>query len=690
MLANLSIKKQLIKEVNDYLNKYKDDLFWGGELEFIHNRLHALESSIAVVGQFSVGKSALLNALLGEEILTTRKVESTKVLTRIRNCATKNEAKVILNKIDGTQKQLPLTNVKDLQKYTTFQGEDITDALQYVDVYWPVHFLNKELILIDTPGANSITASAFKTTREQLKTSSAIIYLFMGTKGLDAEDYSLIQEYVTSKKKVFLVGTHIDQLTDSQWQEVVQDVQAKITNTDGLKAVEIVGVSSLEALQGKQSGNRQLLAQSNIEQLEHLLHEYMETKEYERAELRSIENDFLNLINEVDQHEEKEAEDVKTKEAERQLRFDRLVALTELEYVDVEEYGLLLLKKRESAIQFLNDQYEEKLLEKGNEILKSVKVKYATFQKSLKERMVASVKVDALQNTYIKHLSEVEQLYTNWNRYMQNFGEKFVKDIEVSIQSEDEKFLGMLKLLETNVAIQWNEFEAVLKNIKLKPLRIQEDFKDFDLYDQKMSTNAKYEQQLRDQIRNFESQEQSIIRKKSSEESEIGSSQRREESSLGSKPQPRAMYRTKGMLFWKSEEFVGYDYSEQEQWNEKYKAIHERYKTKKRSIEQAYKRELDKVTIHKQQTQQRIYELDEVEQEYSQELLGALYATISNQTEIVKKLHSERMATIKEEWQLITLMQEERYYEHMQTIEEQFKKFVKKSKDNAVRQIQVL
>lgn len=690
MLTTMGNKKDLIKQINDYLTKYKEDLFWGGELEFLNKRIHSLESSIAVVGQFSVGKSALLNALLGEDILATRKVESTKILTRIRHCKSQSEAKVILTYIDGKTSQLPLSDIKDLNKYTTFQGEDITDALQYVDVYWPVLFLNEELVLIDTPGANSTTASAFQTTREQLKTSSAIIYLFMGTKGLDAEDYALIQEFVANKKKVFLVGTNRDQLIDEQWQEVVQEVKSKMATADELKAIEIVGVSSLDALQGKQNGDNQLLQQSNIGELEKLLHQYMETRAYEQAELHSIENDLLKLLNEIDAGEAQHAQKADLIEADRKLRYDRLVALKEIEYSDVSQYGVQLLKKRENMIRQLNTQYEEKLQQKGNDILKSVKAKYAMFQKSLKEKNLMSLKVDALESSYSNHLNEVEKLYANWTQYVLTFGKQFAKDIENSVQQEDEKFLSMLKLLEVNVSIKWNDFEAILKQINLKPLQLQRDSKDFDTYNKKMNTNAENEQKLRQQIQSVSTQEQSLRRQKSTEESDLVSSQRREESSLGAKPKPREITRTKGILFWKRDEFVGYDNTEVDRWNDKYKAIHEKYRSKKRNIEDSYKRKLNDVTKSKQQIQREMDEIEEIEEQYVLELLGALYATVSNQSEIVKKLHSERMATVKEEWKLINLMQEERYYEHIQKIEDKYRKFIEQTKEKAIRQIQVL
>ena len=683
-------QKQILQQnVKKYITKYEDDLFFGEELKFINQRLLSMESSIAVVGQFSVGKSALLNALLGEDLLATRKIESTKVLTRIRHCPSREDAKILLTFMDDTTKSLSLEDVSDLQKYTTFQGEDITDSIQYVDVYLPVHFLNEELILIDTPGANSLTASAFQTTREQLKASSALIYLFMGTKGLDAEDYAIIEEYVAHKKKVFLVGTHIDQLTQSEWNEVEAEVKNKIEQIEAIKDIEIVGVSSSEALTAKTTQNEELLNQSNLTMLEKLLHTYMDSKEYEAAEIRSIENDFLLLLKEIDSFEMEQLEADKAAEADRQRRMERLTAITELEYLEVEQYGLGLLKQRTNAIKQLNDKYESKLFDDGNEILKQVRSQYSSFQQYIKQQMSTFPNVDQLKSMYVQNLNAVEQIYQKWDRNLETFGQKFVGEVENAVHKQDQHFSDMLKKLETNVSIKWEDFDLILKEIKLKPLRITGDFKEFERFEENVSASAEKQKQFKMLIKNKEQSIRNLQSSQVKEEQTISEQRRVEQNRLGTKPEPRARYRTKGIWIFKKEEFVGYDYSEQERWDANMSEIHSNYKNKLRLIEQKYKNLLKDETEEKQHLQKQLEDIEDAEQAYSIELLGALYTTVMNQSEVVKKLHSERVNEMKLEWQLLCAQQDERYYNHMQTIEEKYKEFVQRSKEKAIATLQV-
>lgn len=686
-------KNSLIKEVKAYIKEYENDIFWGLELEFLLKRLEAMESSIAVVGQFSVGKSALLNALLGEEFLSTRKVESTKIITRIRNCEKKKDARIVLTNLDGEESVLPLKNAKDIQKYTTFQGEEITDSLKYVDVYWPVNFLNKELVLIDTPGANSITASAFKTTQQQLKSSSAIIYLFMGTKGLDKEDYILINEYVKNKKKLFLVGTQIDRLSKEQWNEVVTEVTNEIEKLGISNDLEIVGISSVEALQAKRENNDELLMKSNISKLEEILFSYMDSKEYEKSEIRSIEHDYLQLVNEIELANEELLQVEEVAAADRKRRLDRLIALTEKEYLDVEQFGSMLIKNRTTQLDVLNVKNRNELMELGNEVLKSVEKQYVDFQNIIKSQLNNATEfssVDEVKNTYIKHLNEIEVIYAKWDRYLEQFGQKYVDELEEEIHKQDVQFAEKLKIIETNIEIAWEEFDVILHDLKMKPLKLAVDLTDFNLYETNKSKLVDKTDVLKKKISENEKKERELKKEKQSESKEALNDKKNEESSLGSKPEPKEIYKTKGILFWKREEFMGYDYSKQERWDERMSRIQESYQQKMTEINNNYLNKQKEIKEKQSEFQYQLEELEDADEVESQELFGALFATVSNQRTIVKEQHSDQVNKMKLEWKILSEVQEERCYNHIQNIEENFREFVMKSKNNAINSLQVL
>lgn len=55
------------------------------EVEIFRERLNDDEIRIAVVGEFSAGKSTFINALIGKDILKHATTETTAVITRIVN-----------------------------------------------------------------------------------------------------------------------------------------------------------------------------------------------------------------------------------------------------------------------------------------------------------------------------------------------------------------------------------------------------------------------------------------------------------------------------------------------------------------------------------------------------------------------------------------------------------------------------
>ena len=333
--------------------KYADDLFFGEELQLLHERLHSIHSSIVVIGQFSVGKSALLNALLGDELLSTRRIESTKVLTRIRYCAPNQKPSIILQFQDGSSEEISVNDLSELEKYTTFQGTGITDELRFVDVFWPLPFLDEQLMLVDTPGANSLTATAFSTTEEALREASAVIYLFNGQKGIDQTDYQLLKSLIDKQKRIFLVATHVDDLTSDDWTLVERNARQKLDeHVLGLGKTKIYPVSAIKALQGKQQKNDDLYVESQLGALEADLFAYMDKHEYEIATLTSISYDVDVLLNEIAHAEAEQEGLVAEEEQERKQRLERLIAVTRLQYQDVLLQGEKLIKERFRRLRY--------------------------------------------------------------------------------------------------------------------------------------------------------------------------------------------------------------------------------------------------------------------------------------------------------------------------------------------------
>lgn len=141
------------------------------ELKERLNALNALFSEpllVAVVGQFSSGKSSLLNALLKKNILPTGVVPVTAKPTFIKY-APISMLKALYE--DGREEYLSISELADFVD----QRKDLK-SVKALYIYEPNEML-KNISFIDTPGLNSRSSSDTKETLGILNTASGLIWL---------------------------------------------------------------------------------------------------------------------------------------------------------------------------------------------------------------------------------------------------------------------------------------------------------------------------------------------------------------------------------------------------------------------------------------------------------------------------------------------------------------------------------
>ena len=130
----------------------------------LQNALNA-PLKIAVIGQFSSGKSSFLNALLGQNILPSGIIPITAKVCEL--CYGKNTF-LQINYKDGAQE---LTTIDFLTK----QSEKITQ-IDYFKLYAPNEIL-RHITFLDTPGFNSQNAQDTDISNNILQAVDGIIWL---------------------------------------------------------------------------------------------------------------------------------------------------------------------------------------------------------------------------------------------------------------------------------------------------------------------------------------------------------------------------------------------------------------------------------------------------------------------------------------------------------------------------------
>ncbi len=202
-------------------------------LRHVRARIERDTFVLAVVGEFSSGKSFLLNALLEKYryenvggaraivgLLATDINPSTAAITEIAH-GTHDEAVAIFE--DGRREQIPLDS---LNRFTAVGKSDVgllhdatgddRDAPTRVVVKTNSSFLERGFVVADTPGLASINPAHRRATLHFLPNADAVLYLIDTqqpfTEG-DASFLGIVQQHIDS---IFIVQTKIDLWTAAQ------------------------------------------------------------------------------------------------------------------------------------------------------------------------------------------------------------------------------------------------------------------------------------------------------------------------------------------------------------------------------------------------------------------------------------------------------------------------------------------
>lgn len=202
---NLKTTMDIIKILNHYksvaesLNDSATALTLGYTIE----RMERKEYLLPFIGQFSAGKSKLINRLIGKDLLPTKRVETTAFLTYIGYAEKEYAA---LEYSDGTRREINADEIKKLDHRKAIEEKAIS-ALRY---YAPIDLLKSGLVIVDTPGVNTLISEHVKITEELLHSTQFMVYVF-GSSPTES-DIKMIRRVEELGIDVIYVRTHVDEI----------------------------------------------------------------------------------------------------------------------------------------------------------------------------------------------------------------------------------------------------------------------------------------------------------------------------------------------------------------------------------------------------------------------------------------------------------------------------------------------
>ena len=257
-----------------------------GELRRTAERLRTGRFVLAVVGEFSSGKSFLLNALLGKIALrTARRRRAHHRLARHRHQPVdRDDHRTLLR---APKRSRPRTiraaaasacRSTGLSRFVAVGDEaklhdatsDENDAPALVRVGVDSAFLRNGFVVADTPGLASINPAHRRATLAYLPGADAVLYLIDTQQPFtdgDASFLGIIRRYIES---MFIVQTKIDlwRMTDGG-REAWQAAAARIVAQAAVHAPDtpVFPLSAREYAEGLLTGNAALVEQSRFRRI---------------------------------------------------------------------------------------------------------------------------------------------------------------------------------------------------------------------------------------------------------------------------------------------------------------------------------------------------------------------------------------------------------------------------------------
>lgn len=331
-------KERILNVLNAAENYYaqKGDENTVKNIQVQKKNLEENKFSIVVVGEFSAGKSTLLNAMMGRRMLPSFTQETTATVNFLRgkNEAPNNEPGIVYYN-DGSYEVLPDTELKTIEKFVSTKGEDVASTVNHLDVYLDSEFLKDGVMLVDSPGLNGVAEGHKEITENQIKQSNASIFMFDATRPGSKTDFETLGNLRENVNKIFIVLNKIDMIKEDEEETVESVIEGVKRNYKKMfpevtEEPEIYPVSAGTALSNRKKGINE---DKYLDKFESALFEFMSSdKKYVeqlRSPIKQVDSFLSTSIQEL--NENKEALESKTDSDEIHQKIAKLTEEIEVD-----------------------------------------------------------------------------------------------------------------------------------------------------------------------------------------------------------------------------------------------------------------------------------------------------------------------------------------------------------------------
>jgi GTPase SAR1 family protein len=252
--ARQAKRETLERPVQDLTKKLADDRFY-----------------LTVVGQFSRGKSTLMNAILGKDYLPSGIVPVTSAVTAV---SYGSRERVILHRTGSNlTSEIGIHELADFITERTNPGN--RNQIEMAEVQVPVEILQRGFFLVDTPGLGSAVRENTATTLNFLPNTDAIVFVTSGDSPLSAGEVGYLRECRSSVRQLFIVVNKMDLVSAEERGPLLEFVKAQVVQELGDTDVRIYAVSARDALAARTHVDARRFEASGLPALEQSIIAYV-------------------------------------------------------------------------------------------------------------------------------------------------------------------------------------------------------------------------------------------------------------------------------------------------------------------------------------------------------------------------------------------------------------------------------
>lgn len=262
---------QLIKKINmlDYIKKN----------QIVSEKLNDLVSDIendfftvVVLGEFKRGKSTLINALLGKEILPVNVLPETATINALTYS---DELKVYVKMNDGTEREGESTPEYLQQFSAQSKCEDIHN-IKYIKIGYPAEFLKDRLIIVDTPGVSDIDEQRVEVTYKFIPKAHTVLFLLDANSPLKKSEKDFIEQRLLPYgiNNIIFVVNKYDNVDEEEEPNYLSDLRVRLEKAfdmdvkeKQIESFKLIPLSAKWALQGMVQKNNMMIEASGIKNL---------------------------------------------------------------------------------------------------------------------------------------------------------------------------------------------------------------------------------------------------------------------------------------------------------------------------------------------------------------------------------------------------------------------------------------